>query len=211
MTASRIRAVAERSGPALIRCGGDRRCPAGVAFTWQRIGMGVAGGRQFGRSPFGVTGSPLQSPLRWRFPLRSLSPSVAALPARCACKVWQSDQCIHRRGCARPHRRRGPCRWRDNYSSDVMDHCATRAHCANPLRGSSTPLRSVAAGTRNETALARLGPTKRATVAQSLRSLRPHHSRISPGHSFRPRWLRCARVSQRTITSGIGPERAIRS
>ena len=46
---------------------------------------------------------------------------------------------------------------------------------------------------------------RRATVAQSLRSLRPHHSRTAPGHSFRPRWLRCARVSQRTITSGIGP------
>ena len=37
----------------------------------------------------------------------------------------------------------------------------------------------------------------RATVAQSLRSLRPHHSRTPPGHSFRPRWLPCARVTQR--------------
>ena len=71
-----------------------------------------------------------------------------------------------------------------------------------PPAGSSTPLRSVAAGTRNETSLKRLGPARRATVAQSLRSLRPHHSRTAPRHSFRPRWLRCARVSQRTITSG---------
>ena len=49
-----------------------------------------------------------------------------------------------------------------------------------PPAGSSTPLRSVAAGTRNETALKRLGPARRATVAQSLRSLRPHHSRTAP-------------------------------
>ena len=47
-----------------------------------------------------------------------------------------------------------------------------------PPAGSSTPLRSVAAGTRNETAPRRLGPARRATVARSLRSLRPHHSRI---------------------------------
>ena len=33
-------------------------------------------------------------------------------------------------------------------------------------------------------------------LAQSLRSLRPHHSRTPPGHSFRPRWLPCARVNQ---------------
>ena len=123
--------------------------------------------------------------------------------ARCALRL--------RGGAARPAlrlqtpckagRSKGLCRWRE-IAADVMFHCATRAHCANPLRGSSTPLRSVTAGTRNETALARLGPARRATVAQSLRSLRPHHSRTTPGQSFRTRWLRCARVSQRTITSG---------
>ena len=57
-------------------------------------------------------------------------------------------------------------------------------------------LRFAPAGTRRATALARLDPTARATVAQSLRSLRPHHSRTPPGHALRPRWLPCARVNQ---------------
>ena len=53
-----------------------------------------------------------------------------------------------------------------------MDHCATRAHCANPAAGGvlhSAALR--AAGTRNETAPRRLVPARRATVAQSLRTI----------------------------------------
>ena len=132
------------------------------------------------------------------------------LAARSACKDGSQAGASFRRLC-RAAPPKGSVQVANNYSSDVIVHCATRAHCANPLRGSSTPLRSVAAGTRNETAPRRLGPARRATVAQSLRSLRPHHSRTAPRHSFRPRWLRCARVSQRTITSGIGPERAFRS
>ena len=155
--------------------------------------------RSLGDPPSGSR-SPLQSPLRSdfhcdRYRLRSQARCALRLQAR------QSGQRIISEvvpgGTAE-----GGCAGGNKYSSDVMDHCATRAHCANPLRGSSAPLRSVAAGTRNETALKRLVPARRATVAQSLRSLRPHHSRTAPGHSFRHRWLRCARVSQRTITSG---------
>ena len=41
-----------------------------------------------------------------------------------------------------------------------------------------------------------------ATVARSLRSLRPHHSPIPPAQAFRPSWLRCERVKQRVITTG---------
>ena len=41
-----------------------------------------------------------------------------------------------------------------------------------------------------------------ATVARSLRSLRPHHSRIPPAQAFRQSWLRCERVTQRVITTG---------
>ena len=47
-----------------------------------------------------------------------------------------------------------------------------------------------------------LAPVEYATVAQSLRSLRPHHSRIPPAQAFRPSWLRCERVTQRVITTG---------
>ena len=36
----------------------------------------------------------------------------------------------------------------------------------------------------------------------SLRSLRPHHSRIPPAQAFRQSWLRCERVKQRVITTG---------
>ena len=102
-----------------------------------------------------------------------------------------------RRPC-RLHRRRGRCRWRETLSPLSVSSCHTGS-LRQPLRGPPLRLRSVPAGTRNETALARLGPARRATVApRSLRSLvRPHHSRTAPGHSFRPRWLRCARVSQR--------------
>ena len=39
-------------------------------------------------------------------------------------------------------------------------------------------------------------------MARSLRSLRPHHSRIPPAQAFRPSWLRCERVTQRVITTG---------
>ena len=71
-------------------------------------------------------------------------------------------------------------------------HCPTRAQCANPCG----VLRFAPAGTRRATALARLDPSARATVARSLRSLRPHHSRTPTGHALRPRWLPCARVNQ---------------
>ena len=75
-------------------------------------------------------------------------------------------------------------------------HCPTRAHCANPfgvLHSAHAPLRPGLAGQRRQ---GRLDPSRRATVARSLRSLRPHHSRTAPGHALRPRWLRCARVNQ---------------
>ena len=39
-------------------------------------------------------------------------------------------------------------------------------------------------------------------MAQSLRSLRPHHSPIPPAQAFRQSWLRCERVKQRVITTG---------
>ena len=174
--------------------------------SWALSGQGSLG------DAFGP-GYPLQSPVA---PLPAISASIPIASSR-----WRSlraalartpDRSVLRlqTTCLAPPPK-GAVQVANNYSSDVIVHRATRAHCANPLRGSSTPLRSVAAGTRNETALARLVPMRRATVARSLRSLRPHHSRTAPRHSFRPRWLRCARVSQRTITSGIGPERAIRS
>ena len=51
-------------------------------------------------------------------------------------------------------------------------------------------------------AAARLAPVDCATVARSMRSLRPHHSRIPPAQAFRPSWLRCERVTQRVITMG---------
>ena len=38
-------------------------------------------------------------------------------------------------------------------------------------------------------------------MAQSLRSLRPHHSRIPLAQAFRPSWLRYERVTQRVITT----------
>ena len=99
---------------------------------------------------------------------------------------------------ARPFRPRGRARGK-GWCLAVPDYRATRAQCANPFG----VLRFAPAGTRNETALARLVPATRATVApRSLRSLvRPHHSRTSPGHSFRPRWLPCARVSQQSGTA----------
>ena len=159
--------------------------------------------RSLGDPPSGSR-SPLQSPLRSDFHCDRYRPPVAVAP--CALRLPGRQpgpriDCRRRAGAAPP---KGAVPGTNKYSSDVMDHCATRAHCANPRRRRGPPLRwrSVAAGTRNETALKRLGPARRATVARSLRSLRPHHSRTAPGHSFRPRWLRCARVSQKTITSG---------
>ena len=168
--------------------------------------------RGFTRQRIGCVRGVWAIPLRGhalRCNLRCAPISTAIVIASSRCRSLRAA--LARKAARSTHRLQAPCRaappkgavpGTNKYSSDVMDHCATRAHCANPLRGSSAALRSVAAGTRNETALKRLGPARRATVAQSLRSLRPHHSRTAPGHSFRPRWLRCARVSQRTITSG---------
>ena len=199
---SRIREVTEESRP-LASALGLTDVRQGLRSSRQSS-WALSGKASLGDA-FGP-GSPLQSPVASRFPCDYRLAALCAL----ACK--DGGRSVHRlqTPCPAPPPK-GSVQVANNYSSDVIVHCATRAHCANPLRGSSTPLRSVAAGTRNETAPRRLGPMRRATVAQSLRSLRPHHSRTTPGHSFRPRWLRCARVSQRTITSGIGPERAFRS
>ena len=83
----------------------------------------------------------------------------------------------------------------------MMAHCPTRSHCANPFGVlHSASLRYGDSAQCH--AAPRLAPVEYATVAQSLRSLRPHHSRIPPAQAFRPSWLRCERVIQRVITTG---------
>ena len=76
------------------------------------------------------------------------------------------------------------------YYPVMMSHCPTRSRCATPA-GSSTPLTLRYGDSAQCHAAARLAPVEYATVAQSLRSLRPHHSRIPPAQAFRPSWLRC--------------------
>ena len=79
------------------------------------------------------------------YPLQS---SVAALPAISALSLsLQSLALLARYGmkaATSAHRLQTPCRAQppkgavpgpNKYSSDVMDHCATRAHCANPASG----------------------------------------------------------------------------
>ena len=66
---------------------------------------------------------------------------------------------------------------RENNHPVMMSHCPTRSHCANP----SGVLHSASLRYGDSAqchAAARLAPVEYATVAQSLRSLRPHHSRI---------------------------------
>ena len=80
-----------------------------------------------------------------------------------------------------------------------IGHSSRRRPIVPHVLSAPTPkgvLRFAPAGTRRATALARLVPSARATVAQSLRSLRPHHSRTPMGHALRPRWRPCARVNQ---------------
>ena len=88
--------------------------------------------RSLGDPPSGSR-SPLQSPLRSdfhcdRYRLRSQARCALRLQAR------QSGQRIVSEvvpgGTAE-----GGCAGGNKYSSDVMDHCATRAHCANPASG----------------------------------------------------------------------------
>ena len=77
----------------------------------------------------------------------------------------------------------------------VMAHCATRSYSSNP----SVVLHSASLRYGDSSkcdAATRLAPVEYATVARSLRSLRPRHSRIPPAHAFRPSWLRCERVTQ---------------
>ena len=68
--------------------------------------------------------------------------------------------------------------------------------------GSSTSLTLRYGDSAQCHAATRLAPMECATVARSLRSLRPHHSPIPPAQAFRPSWLRCERVIQRVITTG---------
>ena len=83
----------------------------------------------------------------------------------------------------------------------MMSHCPTCSHCANPCGVlHSASLRYGDSAQCH--AAARLAPVQYATVARSLRSLRPHHSRIPPAQAFRQSWLRCERVKQRVITTG---------
>ena len=76
--------------------------------------------------------------------------------------------------------------------------CSVRPPASRVLH--SAPLRSGRDSQGN--GASRLDPPQRATVARSLRSLRPHHSRAATGHALRPRWLPCASVSQQTVTAG---------
>ena len=74
---------------------------------------------------------------------------------------------------------------RENNYPVMMSHCPTRSHCANP----SGVLHSASLRYGDSAqchAAARLAPVEYATVARSLRSLRPHHSRIPPAQAFRP-------------------------
>ena len=200
------RSETERLGSATHPlCGADRPCRAGGTFTSAAHRCGRCRGKEVWAIPLRGHGLSVAISAALRFPLRSLSPPVADRSyARCACQEG-SQVCASIAGAVPGgSRRRGLCRWNKQIllrrDGSLCHTCSLRQ--PRLRRGPPLRWRSVAAGTRNETALKRLGPARRATVAQSLRSLRPHHSRTAPRHSFRPRWLRCARVSQRTITSG---------
>ena len=116
------RAVASRvpSTVGLTDAGSGERSP-------RRIGVGVVGGRKFGRC--------LRSALRSN--LRSASLCLAFARRLCALRLQELRHGhAHRSGGRAGHTAEGGCAGGTNkYSSDVMDHCATRAHCANPASG----------------------------------------------------------------------------
>ena len=134
-TATAYAPCAEKVWSALIRCGGERPCPAGVAFTLGKRHGRCRGNREVWAIPLRGHGLSVAISAPLRFPLRSLSPSVAALPIALRLQAWQSDQCIHSQRLCQSPPPKGSVQVANNYSSDVMDHCATRAHCANPASG----------------------------------------------------------------------------
>ena len=82
-------------------------------------------------------GYPLQSPVA---ALPAISASIPIASSR-----WRSLRAaLARKAATSAHRLQTPCRAQppkgavpgtNKFSSDVMDHCATRAHCANPASG----------------------------------------------------------------------------
>ena len=70
-----------------------------------------------------------------RFPLLSLSPPVADAPCALRLPGKRPRPRIDPEDGAKHNRRRGRVPGTNKYSSDVMDHRATRAHCANPAAG----------------------------------------------------------------------------
>ena len=138
----------------------------------------------------------LRSLARPPIPLRSLSPPGAARPARSAC---------HEGGKASTQspgtRQAGPPMGSGQEQTvfpptgcPIVSHVLARSTPA----GSSAPLRPGP----DDTALARLDPPGRATVARSLRSLRPHHSRTPTGQHPAPVTSAASAGTKRTSRSG---------
>ena len=122
-TKTRAALAASMSAAASVRKPLPRRYPS----AWgTNVGQGFRSPRQsvskFGRCLRPGLSVPISGRRSLRFPLRSLSRNCGTVCAS-----------IRRTCQAQPPK--GAVPGTNKYSSDVMDHCATRAHCANPAAG----------------------------------------------------------------------------